>query len=550
MTTVAEAFGGALADAGVRHTFGVVGVGNVRVVAALTKAGVRYIPARHEAGAVAMADAYHRVCGEVGVCTVTYGPGLTNTATSLADAVKNRSAVVLLCGAPPGGRPRPIDVDDESFVASLGAAVVRVTAPVDAAAAVAGALRFTSAANRPVVVFLPVDVQVMPAGTLPPEMAEPVPAEVPPVPRAEVGTVMELLGTASSPLLLAGLGAWHAGAQAPIAALADRCAGLLANTLLAKGIFGDNPWSLGVVGNLSSPAAAELIGDADVILAFGTSLSEWTLHGDRLVSPNTTLVQVDLRPEQISPRTDIGIVADAFDVATALCDRLLVAGTPPSGWRRRIAGRLDGVHWDQQNYTDRSTADRIDPRTLSLALAELLPKDRTLVTDGGHFIGWPARYWSVPDPAGFVFTGVSMQSIGLGFAGAVGAATGRADRAVVLATGDGGALMGLSELETLIRTADSALIIVYDDAAYGAEVHMYRHLEVSAGTVFTDTDFDGLAKSLGAEAAVVRTLGDLDAVRSWRARGCVGTLLLDCKVVRDVVGDYLVEPRASAGSTH
>src|ERR1700754_4174918 len=100
MTTVAEAIGGALTAAGVRHAFGVVGVGNVRIVAALTGTNVRYVPARHEAGAAAMADAYHRVCGEVGVCTVTYGPGLTNTATSLADAVKNRSALVVLCGAP------------------------------------------------------------------------------------------------------------------------------------------------------------------------------------------------------------------------------------------------------------------------------------------------------------------------------------------------------------------------------------------------------------------------------------------------------------------
>jgi acetolactate synthase-1/2/3 large subunit len=363
------------------------------------------------------------------------------------------------------------------------------------------------------------------------------------LPQNEIGALVKLLGDARRPLLLAGLGAWHARAQGAIAALADRCGGLLANTLLAKGIFGSNPWSLGIVGSLSSPAAIELIGDADLILAFGTSMSEWTLQGGRLIGPNTTVAQIDLRPGQISPRTDIGIVGDASDVATALCDGLLAAGTPASGWRQRIADRFEGVHWDQQSYTDRSTADRIDPRTLSLALAELLPKDRTLVTDGGHFIGWPARYWPVHDPSGFVFTGVSLQSIGLGFAGATGAAAGRADRAVVLAIGDGGALMGLSELDTLIRTADSALVVVYDDAAYGAEVHMYgSSLDVSAGTVFTDTDFCGLARSLGAEAAVVRTVRDLDAVRAWRAGGCVGTLLLDCKIVRDVVGDYMVEP--------
>ena len=540
MTTVAERIGSALAEAGARHTFGVVGVGNVRIVAALTRAGVRYVPARHEVGAVVMADAYHRVSGEVGVCTVTYGPGLTNTATGLADAVKNRSAVVVLCGAPAAGPQRSIDVDQEGFVASLGAAVVRATTPAE----VVDGLRITRAEGRPVVVFVPVDVQSAPTGTPLPELREPARATSSPPP--DVSALVRLLHSAHRPLLLAGLGAWQAGAHIQIATLADRCGALLATTLLAKGIFGADPWSLGIVGSLASPAATALVGAADVILAFGTSMSDWTIHGGRMLDRDATVVQIDLRPEQMSARTDIAIVADARDIATALCDAM---PTTRSAWRQQVAGRLDGVHWDQHDHTDRSTADRIDPRTLSVALAELLPKDRTLVTDGGHFIGWPARYWPVIDPAGFVFTGVSLQSIGLGFAGAAGAAAGRPDRAVVLAIGDGGALMGLSELDTLVRTADSALVVVYDDAAYGAEVHMYGHLDIAAGTVFTDTDFCCLARSLGADAAVVRTLRDLDAVRDWRDRGCVGTLLLDCKVVRDVVGDYMVEPRPTTRTT-
>ncbi|MER7012753.1 thiamine pyrophosphate-binding protein [Saccharopolyspora sp. NPDC000359] len=549
MTTVAEAIAAALADAGVRRAFGVVGVGNVHLVAALTGTDVRYVAARHEAGAAAMADAYHRVCGEVGVCTVTYGPGLTNTATSLADAVKNRSALVVLCGAPPGGRQRPIDIDDEALAAALGAAAVRVSAPEEAVPAVTAALHRTRAEGRPVLVLLPVDVQDSPAPVTAPVPPAPTPVRAAPERPPGTAELVELIGAAERPLLLAGLGAWRAGAQAEIARLADLCGGLLANTLQAKGVFGDNPWSIGIVGNLSSPEAVGLIGAADLVIAFGTSMSGWTLHGGRLIPPEATVVQVDHRAEQLSPRTDVGVVADALDVATALCDAL-TSRTPPSGWRQRVADRLDGARWERLGFTDRSTAERIDPRSLTLALAKLLPEERTVVTDGGHFIGWPARYWPVPDPAGFVFTGVSLQSIGLGFAGAVGAAVGRTDRVVVLATGDGGALMGLAELETLIRTADSALVVVYDDAAYGAEVHMYGHLPVAAGTVFTDTDFCGLARSLGAEAAVVRTVRDLEAVRTWRAGGCTGTLLLDCKVVREVVGDYLGAPTTSAAAAH
>jgi acetolactate synthase I/II/III large subunit len=112
----------------------------------------------------------------------------------------------------------------------------------------------------------------------------------------------------------------------------------------------------------------------------------------------------------------------------------------------------------------------------------------------------------------------------------------------VVALGDGGALMGLPELETLIRLSRSALVVIFNDAAYGAEVHMYRPVvtDVSPAT-FGDTDFAAVARSLGASAATVRTASDLDAVRAWRDQGCQGTIVLDCKVVPDVVASYLSE---------
>jgi thiamine pyrophosphate-dependent acetolactate synthase large subunit-like protein len=175
-----------------------------------------------------------------------------------------------------------------------------------------------------------------------------------------------------------------------------------------------------------------------------------------------------------------------------------------------------------------------------LTLARLLPEARTVVTDGGHFVAWPAMYWPVPDPSAFVFTGVAFQSIGLGFAGAIGAAVGRADRTAVIALGDGGALMGLPELETLVRVAKSALVIIYDDAAYGSEVHMYGPLGIDVSTArFHDTDFAGLARAFGASAVTVRGVDDLAAVTRWREQGSSGTLVLDCKVVPHVTARYL-----------
>jgi acetolactate synthase-1/2/3 large subunit len=107
--------------------------------------------------------------------------------------------------------------------------------------------------------------------------------------------------------------------------------------------------------------------------------------------------------------------------------------------------------------------------------------------------------------------------------------------------------MGLPELETLIRRGRSVLAVVYDDAAYGFEVHRYGGAGADPATIeFADTDFAGVAAAFGAQVATVRAVDDLSVVREWCAAGMPGTLMLDCKVVREVVAPFLAELRADA----
>jgi acetolactate synthase I/II/III large subunit len=565
MAKLATTVGQALADEGVRAAFGVVGNGNFLAVAGLMAGGVRYVAARHEGGAVAMADAYYRATGDVAVCTTTYGPGLTNTATGLAEAVKHRSGVLLLSGDQPTGGPRPIDIDQRAFAAALGARTVRVTDPATARGTVACALELARGGPRPVVLSLPADLlgadvpgqtavltrgdTLLPGGhPRTPDGPEP-PAVLARAARqavfpvfvaAEVDATLDALASARRPLLLAGLGAYRSGAAQPIAALADRLGALLTTTVMADGLYRDSPWSLGICGGFASPRAAGIIGEADVVVAFGASLNDFTLHGGTLLDPGATLVQVDLDAAPTVSRVDLCVTGDAAQVASALLDGAQARGLAASGWRGEVAADIGLAGWEREPYDDASTASRIDPRSLSLALAGLLPAERTLVMDGGHFVGWPAMYWPAADPSALVFTGAAFQTIGLGFAGAVGATVGRTDRTTVVALGDGGALMGLPELETLIRVSHSALVVIFNDAAYGAEVHMYRPLVTDTSpATFGDTDFAAVARSFGAKAATVRTIADLAGLRAWRQAGCHGTYLLDCKVVPEVVAKYL-----------
>jgi thiamine pyrophosphate-dependent acetolactate synthase large subunit-like protein len=175
------------------------------------------------------------------------------------------------------------------------------------------------------------------------------------------------------------------------------------------------------------------------------------------------------------------------------------------------------VSWHHVPYVDDSDATGIDPRTLSIALDALLPAERTVVVDSGNFMGYPSMYLSVPDAAGFCFT-QAFQSIGLGLASAVGAAVARPDRLTVAALGDGGFLMSAAELLTAVRLGRPLLVVIYNDAAYGAEVHHFGPDGHPLDTVrFPDTDLAAIGRGFGCAGVTVRGPADLAPVRQWLA---------------------------------
>jgi thiamine pyrophosphate-dependent acetolactate synthase large subunit-like protein len=195
--------------------------------------------------------------------------------------------------------------------------------------------------------------------------------------------------------------------------------------------------------------------------------------------------------------------------------------------RERIARE---VRWRDVPFADESDGDRIDPRALSIALDDLLPAERTVAVDSGNFMGYPSMYLSVPDEAGFCFT-QAFQSIGLGLASAIGAAVARPDRLAVAALGDGGALMGVSELETVVRLAIPMVVVVYDDEAYGAEVHHFGPDGDPLETVrFPPVNIAAIGRGFGFEGVTVRTAADLGAVRAWLAGPRERPLLIDAKI--------------------
>ena len=153
--------------------------------------------------------------------------------------------------------------------------------------------------------------------------------------------------------------------------------------------------------------------------------------------------------------------------------------------------------------------------------------------DSGNFMGYPSMFLSVPDERGFCFT-QAFQSIGLGLATTIGAALARPDRLPVAALGDGGALMSIAELDTVRRLGLPMVVIVYNDDAYGAEVHHFGPDGFDLSTVrFPPTDIAAIARGFGFETVTVQRRDDLAGVQSWLDGPRVAPLLVDAKVVAD-----------------
>lgn len=541
-TSVAETIGGALAELGVDHVFGLIGSGNFAVTNALIASGARFIRANHEGAAIVMADAFARMTGRVTACTVHQGPGLTNMVTGLAEAAKARTPLLVLAGDTAAAAVRSnFRIDQAGLAASVGALNDRLNSPASALDDVTRALHRARAERRPVLLNLPLDVQAALAPADAQLRAEP-PLR-PPEPAADaVREAAALLASARRPLVIAGRGAVIAGARAPLEQLAERLGALLATSAAGHGFFAGNPWSLGISGGFASPTSARLIAEADVVAAFGATLNMWTTRHGHLLSDGTKVMQVDLDPEIIGAHqpVDVALVGDAAASARLLTGAL--GAGEGSGWRAPwLAEQIARGPWSAEPYIDRGGHGRIDPRTLSRRLDEILPDERVVAIDSGHFMGWPAMYLRVPDERGFVFA-QAFQAVGLGLASAIGAAVARPDRLTVAALGDGGLLMGASELETVARLAPRMLIMVYNDAAFGAEVHHFEpHGEPLDIVRFPDTDIAALGRGAGLDAMTVKDVSDLEAVASWVERGAVRPMLVDAKVVPDVVGEWLEE---------
>ena len=496
---------------GVRTCFTLMGDANMNWAARLAQQGCRMVYVRHEHCAVAAAMAYARKTSEVGVATVTCGPGVTQLITALPAAVRAHLPMVVFAGEAPikmGWYNQGID--QAPIITATGAAYHPLHLPERMPVAIRDAFLQARRERRPVVIGVPFDLQERPwvgPETLPTPSSQLLPrlSPIPPHPD-DVAKAAQLVASAERVVVFAGLGAVEAKAGPACQALAARIGGLLTTTLPARGLFHDDLYCIGISGSFSTEVGLEYLAQADLVIVVGGSLAFHAGGGGQLWR-KAKMLHIDIDPVAVNQGQEVArhhLRADA-----RLGVEALTAALPArtKTWRTEaMAARIRDTKPDSHVFE--IEPGFLDPRDVVEGLEKTLPADWELVNSSGHCSWFFAQMPSRPQER--FLTIREFGAIGNGISFGMGVAAARPDRPVVLFDGDGSLIMHVQELETIKRHRMNILIIVINDGAYGSEVHKLRSEGLPEdGSVFGYCDLAAIARGFGVEGKIVKRLEDL-----------------------------------------
>lgn len=545
----------------VRGVFAIFGHGNVTGLGDALWSARQELPtwrAHNEQGMANAAAAYAkaRFRQQIMAVTTSIGPGATNLVTSAALAHVNRLPMLLLPGDVfASRRPDPVLQQLESF--SQGDVSVndclrpvtryfdRIQRPEQILNALPHAIRIMTdpATCGPVCLALPQDVQSeafsCPEAFLHPEVLR---LQRPAPDPSALKQAIELLRQARRPLIIAGGGVLYSQAWKDLADLVRAYGIPVGETQAGKGSLAwDNPMNLGAIGVTGSPAANGLAADADLVVAIGTRLQDFTTGSNSLFG-HVPLLSLNVQSLDASKRRAISVVADARHSLQALLSSL-AGWQPDAAWTQRARdasgawnARVDslttsGPQGDQLPYDAdvigavQASADDSAQRDIVVCAAGTLPAEL-------H------KLWRTSTPGGYHME-YGYSTMGYEIAGGLGVKIANPDREVIVMVGDGSYLMLNSEIATSIQLGRKLIIVILDNRGYGC---IHRLQRASGGPRFNNLledcvmdggapasiDLAAHAASLGAQARRVSNVQELKrAMLAARAASNTQVIVID-----------------------
>jgi len=535
----------ALVREGVDTIFGYPGGAVLHIYDELVKMGprLRHVLARHEQGAVHMAEGYSKATGRTGVVLVTSGPGATNTVTGIANAYMDSTPLVIITGQVPR---KMIGTDAFQEVDTIG-----ITRPctkynymvrdVRELAGIVHEAFYLAGSGRPgpVLIDVPKDVtaEKTPFGeTEAGALKLSLPGYRPPVAakKAQVDQALERVLAARRPVLYVGGGIIHAGAAEELLALAHALHIPVTPTLMGLGCFpAAHPLSLGMLGMHGTYWANMAMTEADLILAIGVRFDDRVTGALEKFAPNAEIVHVDIDASSLGKNvpTHWAIEGDAKAVMRQMLNAIEAEGCRPS------PGRLDTwwskiAEWKARApLTYEPSKDVIKPQQLCEELNRLTGGEAIIATDVGQHQMWLAQYYGFSQPRQLLTSG-GLGAMGYGFPAALGAQIALPERQVIAFVGDGGFQMTAQELATAVQYGTNTKIVVMNNNSLGMvrqwQQLFYNHNYSSVDMEWTP-DFLKLASAYGAAGLRARHPGELASVLE-RGLSTPGVVVMDIVV--------------------
>lgn len=542
---------------GVEYIFGYSGGSVIPIFDALitTKTSIKFILARHEQGAVHMADGYARATGRPAVVLITSGPGATNTITGIMTANMDSIPMIVLSGQSVSWMLGK-DAFQEADVFGITMPIVKhsylIKAPNDLPRIIREAFHITTTGRPgPVLIDIPKDVSAGQCTVdLHAEMDLPGYNPDCSVDNNKILEISEALSKAKRPLILAGHGAMISGADSSLKAFVEKAQIPVTSTLLGKGVFPEtHELALGMLGMHGTAYANKAICECDLLLNIGSRFDDRILGKPEMFCKDATIIHIDIDHAEIGKmiEPDIVCVADAKMALDELIKHVPVLET--TAWRKHLDGYKTKYPLKFKRQGSLKMQHIIDE------FYKLSDGKACVATDVGQHQMWAAQFYKCDSRYNWLSSG-GAGTMGVGLPYTIGAAFGRPNDINVCFVGDGGFQMTFFELATAALHKLPIKIVVLNNHYLGM-VRQWQEMFYDDRTSGVDLegnpDFVKLAESFGIKGFNLRRSGDVKRVLQNALDYNEGPCLINCEVEKTdnvfpmipagaAIEDMLIEP--------
>jgi len=533
-----------IADQGIRHVFGIVGAGNAQIFDAFTRLGLtEIICVHHEQAAVMAATTYYRMTGKVTAVLLTTGAGSSNGVTGVVSAWMDSMPVLVISGNENSRfttNDNPLRIwgvqgyDSTKMVAGVTKWADRITQPESVLDMISRGYSIASAARQgPVWIDVPMNIQAAPvniANLLPVksfqfDFKDYVPDDDLRIVNCNDGVqaTLNVLSSSKRPVLWLGNGIRAAGAEDRVTELVESLGiPTLVSWQACDILESDHPLCFGRAGVYGQRAANFVLQNSDALICIGTRLAIPQIGYDLTEfarEAKVVMVDIDLQELlKLGDRILVPVLSDAAEFIKQLLNQMSHSYTCLS-WSNQCQiyrEQYSVVGPEHADMQDASGVEFINSYSFMQELEKFFHNDQIVVTDMGTAL--LSGHQVLKFKSGQrMLTSTGLGEMGFGLPGAIGAAIG-SGREVLCLNCDGGMMLNLQELQTIVHHQLPIKIIIFNNDGYLMIKHTQKALfsgrysgsDEKSGV--TCPDFSKLAYAFGIPSFQIRTWDEVKLV--------------------------------------